>query len=77
MDGDPQTLRALIRRKLLTHDLPRTGAATAFGSLANGQTCDACEAVIPIGRFVARVDHGGKVLQFHVLCFVLWNAERR
>jgi hypothetical protein len=77
---DSQEIRDLIRHKLLSGSLPQSSAATVFGSPADGETCDGCEEMIPIGRFVidavARVGHSGKALQFHLLCFVLWNAER-
>lgn len=73
---DPQALRALIRSKLMTGDLPRPGAPTAFGSPANGETCDGCAAVIPRGRLVAQLGDSGNGLQFHILCFVLWSDER-
>jgi hypothetical protein len=78
---DPQVIRDLIRYKLVTGRLSREGASTVFGSPANGEMCAACGSQIPTGQLVidgvARKGKGARALPFHVLCFEVWNDERR
>ena len=77
---DAQVVRDVIRYKLLSGALPRHGASTVFGSPANGETCSGCGSEIPTGQLmidgVARKGRG-RALPFHVLCFEVWNDERR
>ena len=77
---DVQVVRDLIRDKLFTGILPRHGASTVFGSPANGETCSGCGSEIPPGQLVidgASRKGRGRALPFHVLCFEIWNDERR
>ena len=77
---DAQVVRDVIRYKLVTGALPQHSAATVFGSPADGETCSACGSEIPTGQLMIDGlgrDGGGRTLPFHVLCFEVWNDERR
>jgi len=51
------------------------------GSPAAGEVCVACGTVIAADQLVmeamTRNWKGARSIQFHVLCFELWNDERR
>ena len=78
---DEKTLRLLIRMLLQKGRLPFASASTVFGSPATGEVCEACGIVITHEQLVMDVvPKTGKrkePIQFHVLCFELWNDERR
>ena len=72
----PETLRALIRTRLadgrLGHDSIRVS-----GGPGDGETCVACDELITKANLVMQgVDTGGRVVQFHVQCFHVWDSER-
>jgi hypothetical protein len=52
-----------------------------WGAYSNGDFCDACDEVIPGDEYVIEgisVDGHGKMgLQFHSVCFALWDELRR
>jgi hypothetical protein len=78
---DEKSLRLLIRHRLKSGRLPHDGAANVSGSPASGEVCAACEAVIADEQLVmegmTKNGDGTKPIQFHVVCFGLWNDERR
>src|SRR4030095_11437580 len=77
---DPLVVRDVIRYKLRTGTLPLRGSATVFGGLSDGETCSACGSEIPTGQLTidGQGRQGrGRALPFHVLCFEIWNDERR
>lgn len=72
-------LRDLIRSKLADGRLQRPRIAIAWGGPAKGETCAACEQIIPPGRLVVEGITGSGptgTACFHVQCFQLWESER-
>ena len=74
-------LRLLIRQKLADGRLPRSGVAKVWGGPGDGQQCQGCDEVIAQSDFVMEgpVLCGGRSardVQFHVLCFHVWDDER-
>ena len=85
-------LRLLIRAKLEQGRLPYNGIPRIWGAPGNGETCDACELIIPPSDMVIEgISMTGDVtdaskalpavdrrrpLQLHVTCFYLWDLER-
>jgi len=78
---DENTVRLLIRVLLQKGRLPYASAAKVSGSPASGEVCAACAMIITdkqlVMDVVPRTAKGKEPLQFHVLCFELWNDERR
>jgi len=78
---DKKRVRLLIRKMLQSGHLPYDGASNVSGGPAAGEVCDACGAVIANEQLVVegmtKNAHGAGLIQFHVLCFELWNDERR
>jgi hypothetical protein len=76
-----ESRRLLIQGKLDSGALPRDSIQRIWGAYANADTCDGCDEVIPANEYVIEgisVDGHGKMgLQFHVLCFALWEELRR
>jgi hypothetical protein len=73
-------LRSLIQTKLNDGRLPQNSIPRVWGGAGNNETCDACEEVITKVQFVMEgvsTTTGGPGIQFHVLCFQLWDAERQ
>jgi hypothetical protein len=79
MDHDP--VRLLIQQKLSDNRLPRNSMPRVWGGPADGDICDACDQAIRGGDYVIEgiAGFGGdkRGLQFHVLCFALWDEERQ
>ena len=78
---DEQSVRFLIRRMLQSGQLPYDHASKVLGSPAAGEVCDACGTVIADKQLVmeamTKTAKYADPIQFHVLCFELWNDERR
>jgi hypothetical protein len=78
---DKKRVRLLIRKMLQSGHLPYDGASNVSGGPAAGEVCAACGAVIANEQLVVegmtKNAHGAGLIQFHVLCFELWNDERR
>jgi hypothetical protein len=72
-------LRARIRGKLSTGDLPVNGIPRFWVGPSSGEECNACHRLIT-GPFVvegiATTDGVRKPIQMHVDCFALWDEER-
>jgi hypothetical protein len=73
------TIRRLILDKLDSGELPSDECSKVLGGTSNGEICDACgEAVAPSQLVMECIgDHYPRAVQFHVLCFYLWDAARR
>lgn len=86
---DQESLRLLIRAKLGQGLLPYNSIPRVWGAPASGETCDACDLVIEAPSMVIEgitLSDGNnpshaydrrRPLQLHVMCFYLWDAERR
>ena len=75
-----ESLRLLIREKLASGGLERNGLHGVPGGAGKGQICVACGTGIGESQFVTEGLSSGehrKNLQFHVVCFSIWDAERR
>lgn len=78
---ETKALRLFIRQKLADGRLPRNGVPKVWGGQSNGQQCHACDEFIKKSDFVMEgpVLVGGRSardVQFHVLCFHMWDDER-
>jgi hypothetical protein len=78
---DAKVLRDVIRRRLLNGQLSPTSSVVTFGGTpANGEICDACGTTIFSGQLiihgVARQGSRERTIQFHVVCFGIWNDEK-
>jgi hypothetical protein len=75
-----QALRALIRSKIADGRLPHDSSLRVWGGRSGGDVCTACDGQITKDEFVLGgvylVDKSEPV-QFHVMCFWLWDAEVR
>ena len=86
---DEESLGLLIRAKLEQGVLPYNSIPRVWGAPGAGETCDACERVIEPPELVMEgitladgsrpleVHDRRRPLQLHVLCFYLWDRERR
>jgi hypothetical protein len=73
-------VRLLILSKLADGKLPLDSLPRVWGGPTNGETCDACDAIVSMGQFimeVTRLADGGQPLHFHAVCFWIWEAERQ
>ena len=76
---DQESLRLLIRRKLLNGRLPNDGIKKVWSSRSNGETCDGCDAILSKDQMLMEgvtMDLDRKPLQFHVRCSQVWDHER-
>jgi hypothetical protein len=75
---ESHTLRFLIREKLGDDRLPHNGIPHVWGGPGNGESCDACEETIPKSQMIIEgAGADGRGVQFHVMCFYVWDAERK
>jgi hypothetical protein len=75
-----ESLRLLIQRKIRDRRLPRDGITRVWSSPSDGETCDACDAVLAKDQLLMEgitLDLGRRPFQFHVRCFQIWDHERR
>jgi hypothetical protein len=76
-----EALRILIREKLASGGLARTGIQGVSGGPGKGQICVACGTIIGKGRVVMEGIGSPlsdkKPVQFHDRCFQIWDLERR
>jgi hypothetical protein len=73
-------LRLLILSKLADGRLPLHSLPRVWGGPGNGETCDACGAIVTKREFVMEATSlagGRKPLHLHAECFWVWEAERR
>ena len=70
-------LRQLVRKKLADGRLPHNSIPRVWGGPGNGETCQACETVIPQSAFIIEgISETGIGIQLHVECFYIWDSER-
>ena len=78
---DEKTVRLRIRNLLHSGRLPYDSASKVSGSPAAGEICAAFGTGISDDQLVMEGVTSGRnraePIQFHVLCFELWNDERR
>jgi hypothetical protein len=77
---DRESLRLLIRRKLQDRRLPHDGIGRVWSGPSNGETCDACDAILSKDQLLMEgvtLDLGRRPLLLHVRCFQVWDHERR
>jgi len=79
---DVQALLLLIRQKLQDGRLPRKSITSAGSYPSDGERCNACDALIAKDQLVKEVTlasgRGARgAIPFHVVCFQLWDVERR
>ena len=84
-----ESLRSLIGGKLKQGLLPYNSIPRIWGGAAKGETCDGCDLIIEepdlVMEGIALNDESTarnpldrrRPLQLHVLCFSLWDSERR
>lgn len=73
-----ESLRILIREKLESGVLARNSIHRVWGGPGNGEICVACDTTIAQSQFVMEgIGEHLKALQFHVVCFSIWDSERR
>ena len=74
---EPSEIRLLIQKKLADGRLPHNSIPRVWGGSGAGEMCDACDEVIAKTQFVMEgVGAEHKAVQFHVLCFQLWDSVR-
>jgi hypothetical protein len=75
---DKDSLRTLIQAKLADGRLPHDSIPRMSGGPGNDETCVACEETVTKMQLVMEgVGALRHVFQFHVVCFYLWDVERR
>jgi hypothetical protein len=74
-------IRLLIREKLKDGRLPYDSMPRFWGGPGNNEWCDACDALITnqelVMEGISSTPADKKPVQFHVVCFHLWDHERR
>lgn len=74
-------VRLLIREKLSDGRLPYDSMPRFWGAPGAGETCDACDKAITKQQLVmegiSSTLSEKKPMQLHVVCFQLWDHERR
>ena len=79
MEAD--AIRLLIRQKLNDGRLPYDSMPRFWGGPGNEEICDACDLRIEKTQLVmegiASRIRDKKPVQFHVICFQLWDHARR
>jgi hypothetical protein len=77
----PSWIRLLIREKLKDGRVPYDSMPRFWGGPGNDERCDACDALITkqelVLEGVSSKPTDKKPVQFHVVCFQLWDRERR
>jgi len=78
---EANAVRLLIQEKLNDGRLPYDSMPRFWGGAGNGERCDACDEAIPkeelVMEGIASTPSDKKPIQFHVVCFQLWDAARR
>ena len=73
-----EAIRQIVRRRLVSGELPQDRITRFWGGHAHGEECDACGERIRADQIIieaisTRTDQG---IQFHVGCFHVWDQER-
>jgi hypothetical protein len=72
-------VRVLIQGKLRDGRLPYDGVTGSWSSPSAGETCEGCDTILAKGHVLMAVTTltRSRAIQFHVICFQVWNDERR
>ena len=73
-------LHLLIQRKLDDGRLPHNSIPRIWGGPGDGEACSACEEPIPKNQLIMEgisLDGDRRPVQFHVVCFYLWDKARK
>jgi len=72
-------VRLLIQGKLREGRLPYDGVTRTWTSPSAGETCEGCDMLLAKEHVLMTVTTltRGRAIQFHVICFQVWNDERR
>jgi len=76
---DLDVVPSVIRRRLQDGRLPHGRVWNLNGGEGDGQLCDACGAIVTSDQIAmggTLSESGGRALQFHALCFRIWDNER-
>jgi hypothetical protein len=76
---DPDVVPSLIRRRLQDGRLPHGRVWNPVNRAGDGQLCDACGAIVTSDQIAIEgslAENVGRPLQFHALCFRIWDNER-
>ena len=78
---EANAVRHLIRDKLNDGRLPYDSMPRFWGGAGADERCDACDEAISkeelVMEGIASTPSNKKPIQFHVVCFQLWDAARR
>jgi len=75
-----EDVRVLIQEKLRDGRLPYDGVTKAWSGPSAQERCEGCEMVLAKEHAlmkVATLTRGTRPIQFHVVCFQVWNDVRR
>jgi hypothetical protein len=72
-------VRLLIQTKLRDGRLPYDGVTRSWSSPSAGETCEGCDMLLAKEHALMAVTTltCTRAIQFHVICFQVWNEERR
>jgi hypothetical protein len=75
---DLEAVRQIVRRRLVSGELPQDSITRFWGGRARGEECDACgERIGPTQIIIEAVStQTSQGIQFHVGCFHVWDQER-
>ena len=76
---DLDIVPSVIRRRLQDGRLPQGRVWNLNGAEGDGQLCDACGSIVTSDQLAMEgtlSESGGRPLQFHALCFRIWDNER-
>jgi hypothetical protein len=76
-----EAIRLLICEKLKDGRLPYDSTPRFWGGPGDNEQCDACDTTISkeqlVMEAISSTITNKRPIQFHVVCFQLWDAERR
>jgi hypothetical protein len=71
-------IRAVVREKLDSGDLPPEKCLITWFGPGSGQLCVVCERAIPPAEIECECEHPrGGVMRFHQACFAVWDEARQ
>jgi hypothetical protein len=71
-----QDIRAAVRAKLASHELPSAKPERVWAGTGTGQLCAACGAPIAATDVEYEVEFRARSLWFHHGCLITWDRER-
>ena len=76
---ETDSLRLLIRQKLVDGRLPHDSIPRLWGGPSHDEKCHACDETIAMPALIMEgiALNGSEPLQLHMKCFYLWDTERR